>query len=207
MKGDFFWVGAMATILKRISFDKDLIPLVHDFDCAPEYPPTFWEEEINEWIRLDPSAKDGALYYLAKGTEVWLYANEDDDIVGYGSLCNSNWPDPAVVQQVPKLKRVPISLIPAVGIDRRFQGGPEGAETAERYSTKIMNHLVFAARRHTDRQSFLGLYVHPANEKAIKLYRRMQFGPFTQKYRHEKAGVDYVSMILRLADYPFQSEA
>jgi GNAT superfamily N-acetyltransferase len=197
----------MATILRRIPFDKDLLPLVQDFDCAAEYPPKFWEDEINEWIRLDPTAEDGALFYSAKGTNVWLYANEDAAIVGYGAICQSNWPDPAVIQQLPKLKRVPISLIPAVGIDKRFQGGLEGAEAADRYSTKIMNHLVFWASKHTERQNFLGLYVHPANEKAIKLYRRMQFRPFKQKYWHEKAGVDYVSMILRLTDYPFQPEA
>ncbi len=101
-----------------------------------------------------------------------------------------------------KLKRVPISLIPAVGISQRFQGGPQGAESAEKYSTKIMNHLVFEARKHTERQPFLGLYVHTQNEKAIRLYRRMRFRDFSQKYSHAKAGVEYQSMILRLADYP-----
>ena len=194
----------MATVLNVVDFAEDLLPLVEDFNCAEEEPPKFWEDEINEWIRQDPASGDGARYYLAQGsgTQVWLYVDGGDEVVGYGSLCPSKWPDPEAVGNVKKLPRVPINLIPAVGIDRRFQGGPEGAEKAEKYSTKIMNHLVFEARKHGGRQPFLGLYVHPDNEKAIRLYRRMQFRPFSQVYKHKKAGVDYPSMILKLAEYP-----
>jgi GNAT superfamily N-acetyltransferase len=194
----------MPTTLKKIPFDDDLLPLVLDFDCSEGDPPKFWEEEINDWIRLDPAEGDGALYWLrqGKGTQVWLYTDESDEVVGYGSLCPSRWPDLAVLQQVPKLKRVPITLIPAVGVNRRFQGGPPGAERSERYSSKILRHLVREARRHTDRQPFLGLYVHPDNVKAIALYRREHFTDFSRKFPHEKAGVDYLSMILKLADYP-----
>jgi len=192
----------MPTILKTIAFEEGFLPLVADFDCAEGVPATFWEDEINEWIRMDPAAEDGALFWMTQGTEVWLYLTAEDEVVGYGSLCQSNWPDPAVIEKVKKVKRVPISLIPAVGINRRFQGGPEGAAKSQKYSTKIMNHLVFEARKHAERQPFLGLYVDPRNERAIRLYRRMQFQDFAQKYRHEKAGVDYPSMILKLADYP-----
>jgi hypothetical protein len=192
----------MPTILKQILFDRDLLPLVLDFDCAEQDPPRVWEEEINDWIRADPATGDGALFWMAKGTQVWLYADEHDAVVGYGSLCQSRWPDLAVTQRVPKLKRVPISLIPAVGMNRQFHGGPAGAAPEERYSTKIMHHLVCEARKHPERQPFLGLYVHPDNEKAIRLYRRMNFVDFTQKCWNERAKVDYPSMILKLADYP-----
>jgi hypothetical protein len=43
-----FGQTAMPTILKKVPFDADLLPLVHDFDCAEKDPPEFWEEEINE---------------------------------------------------------------------------------------------------------------------------------------------------------------
>src|SRR5262245_45145566 len=129
----------MPTILHKIPFKQELLPLVADFNCAAGDTPEFWEDEINQWIRLDPASKDGGLYWMTKGTEVWLYTDEHDEVIGYGSLCASKWPDPAVVAQVPKLPRVPISLIPAVGIDRRFQGGPQGAEASERYATKIID--------------------------------------------------------------------
>jgi ribosomal protein S18 acetylase RimI-like enzyme len=192
----------MPTILRKIPFDEDLLPLVLDFDCSEGESPSFWEEEINEWIRADPSTGDGVLFWKQRGTQVWLYTNEDDEVVGYGSLGASKWPDPAIVERVPKIKRVPISLIPAVGIDRRFQGGPPGARGIERYSSKIIRHLVSEARKHGERQPFLGLYVHPENEKAIGLYRREHFADFSQKCWHEEAGVHYSSMILKLADYP-----
>ncbi|MGH7169431.1 MAG: GNAT family N-acetyltransferase [Gemmataceae bacterium] len=196
----------MTTILKKIPFDAELLPLVSDFNCAEAEPAKFWEEEINDWIRMDAATGDGALFWMRKGTQVWLYANEKDEIVGYGSLCESRWPDPAIVEKVPKIKRVPISLIPAVGLDRRFRGGPEGAEREERYSTKILRHLIHEARRHANRQPFLGLYVHPQNDRAIRLYRREHFEDFSQKYWHAKAGVEYTSMILKLMGYPSTEE-
>src|SRR5262245_57284908 len=180
----------MPTILNTIAFKQELLPLVAGFDCAQVDPPEFWEAEINQWIKLDPASGDGALYWLAKGTDVWLYTNERDEVVGYGSLCGSKWPDPAVVKRVPKLPRVPISLIPAVGVDRRFQSSPAGAEPAERYAVKIMNHLIFEARQHAELQPFLGLYVHPRNEKAIRFYRRFGFVDFAQTHRHAHAGVE-----------------
>jgi len=196
----------MATILKKIPFDAELLPLVSDFNCSEEEPAKLWEEEINDWIRMEPATEDGALFWMGKGTQVWLYVNEEDEVVGYGSLCESRWPDPAVVEKVPKIKRVPISLIPAVGLDRRFQKKPDGAEREERYSTKILRHLIREARRHVNRQPFLGLYVHPQNEKAIRLYQREHFENFAQKYWHEKAGLDYVSMILKLVGEPSTEE-
>ncbi|MBY0230773.1 MAG: hypothetical protein K2W96_15915 [Gemmataceae bacterium] len=149
---------------------------------------------------LGPESGDGALYWSGNGTQVWLYVDEHDAVVGYGSLCQSKWPDPAAPLRTKKLKRVPISLIPAVGLARRFQGGPPGAEAPEKYSSRIVAHLIAEARKHTDRQPFLGLYVHPHNEKAIRFYRRIGFMEFAQTYHHDAAGVDYQAMILRLAD-------
>ena len=37
------------------------------------------------------------------------------------------------------------------------------------------------------------------NERAIAFYRREGFVDFEQKYRHKQAGVEYPSMILKLA--------
>jgi hypothetical protein len=130
--------------------------------------------------------------------QFWLYVDEHDAVVGDGFLCPSRWLDPGVVEAIPKLKRVPIRLIPAVGIKRRYQGRQEGAERSQRYSTKIMNYLVFEANKHTDRQPFVGLHVHPRNDKAIDLCRRLHFEDIARpKYPHPKAGVENAAMILK----------
>ena len=189
----------MGVVLKKIPFTPDLLPAVLGFDCAEHTPAKIWEEEINDWIRADPKTKEGAIYRVKKGTQVWLYANEEDDVVGYSSLGKSKWPDPNVLEKVPDLPSVPISLIPAVGIDNRFHGGPVGAGRQEKYSSQIINHLISEARKHLDRQPFLGLLVHPENEKAIGLYRRMHFENFENKtYYHDVAGVYYQGMVLKL---------
>jgi len=196
----------MATILHADPFDEDLLPLVMDFDCSEKEPPEFWEEEINEWIRADPATEDGAIFWMRKGTQVWLYTDEHHDLVGYGSLCISPWPDKTILRQVPRLKSVPINMIPAVGINRRFRGGPAGAERDQRYSTLIMKHLIYEAAKHTDRQPFIGLHVHPQNVKAIALYRRMNFEDFPKVYNHHLAGVGYPAMILKISAFPFSPE-
>ncbi len=189
----------LPTIIHQVGFTQSLLPLVSDFDCSVSDPPEHWEEEINQWIRMERSSKDGALYCVAeRSNQVWLYHTPDNEIIGYGSLCPSHWPDPVVVEKVKKAKRVPITLIPAVGINRRFHGGPYGSPPMERYSTKILNHLVAEAAKHTSRQPFLGLYVHPGNERAIKCYRRYGFVDFSQRYRDEAHGVEYISMILKI---------
>jgi hypothetical protein len=51
-----------------------------------------------------------------------------------------------------------------------------------------MNHMILEARKNTERQPFLGLYLHPQNEKAIRLDRRMHFEDFPQKCRNDRAG-------------------
>lgn len=190
----------MTTILKAVEFDEGLLDLVAGFDCALGAAAEFWEQEVNEWIRTEESKGDGALYWMGKGTKVWLYANADDEVIGYGSLCQSKWPDPSAEGWHKKLPRKPISLIPAVGIDQRFQGGPRGADKDERYSTKIIRHLIHQAAACADRMPFLGLYVHPDNARAIKFYSSLGFRWLDgQVTKNPAAGVDYRAMVLKIA--------
>jgi len=75
---------------------------------------------------------------------------------------------------------VPISLIPSVGIQTAFQGGPRDAAYEDKYSTQILGHLVVEARRKLgERQPFLGLYVHPGNLRAIKCYKTVRVRRFS----------------------------
>jgi GNAT superfamily N-acetyltransferase len=197
----------MVIQLKKVRFGPDLVPAVLSFDCREDRanPALPWEQEINDWIKADPSTGDGARHSIIKYPDcrVWLYLLESEEgrleVVGYSSLSSSKWPDPYNPKIDPKLPRVPISLIPAMGIQTSFQKGPEGAEPEERYSTQIMGHLIHEAREMLrERQPFLGLYLHPENHKAMKFYRRVGFVDFAQTWKDKKTGVVYRSMILSL---------
>ena len=195
----------MIAPLQKIEFGEDVRDLVSDFDCreSQDRDATPWEAEINEWIKADPSTKDGARYRTRrKECKVWLYLNEDDDLVGYGSLGRSKWPDVGTDPIVPNLVMTPITLIPALGVQTQFQGRPEGVLPAEKYAGQILNHLIYEARwKLTERQPCLALYVHPDNERAIKFYRKMEFRDFPQTWANPDNGAIYRSMVLKLTPH------
>ncbi len=180
----------MPDLLRKIPFTEQLLPAVADFDCGGEP----WEQPLNEWIKAKPDVKHGALYEMKrrKNLNVWLHVNQADELIGYSSLGESNWRWP-----LPADPRVPISVIPNVAIQRRFQGKPD---EPPRYSRQIMDHLVFEARQQKNRYPLLGLYVDPRNARAIAMYRRESFEDF-QTYTDPDDGITYCGMLLKLADY------
>lgn len=179
-----------------------LRPYIDGFDCREDRSRDvrYWEREVNVWLSQDPSTGDGALYRIRrKDCKVWFYFNKETQLVGYGSLGKSKWPDPGKDPPSRDLPAVPISLIPSVGIQTPFQGRPAGAAYEDKYSTQILKHLVMEARRGLNsRQPYLGLYVHPENERAIRCYRKFGFTDFPHPFQHPDAGVAYLSMVLLL---------
>lgn len=179
-----------------------LRPHIDGFDCREDRSREhrYWEWEVNDWLSQDPLTKDGALYRIRRrDCKVWFYFNKDTQLVGYASLGKSKWPDPGMDRPLPDLPAVPISLIPSLGIQTPFQGGPAGAAYEDKYSTQILKHIIVEARRKlSERQPYLGLYVHPENERAIKCYRKFGFIDFPHPYQHPEARVTYLSMILLL---------
>ena len=109
---------------------------------------------------------------MLRGTTVWLYHNQVEEVVGFGSLGPIRWRWP-----LPDGGYQNLLIIPMLGIDERFQGEPPDEEW--RYSHQIMNHLIYeghqmssAAQKPFD---WLLLLVHPDNERAIKLYEKFDF--------------------------------
>jgi len=173
--------------LRKIPFTPDLLPSVQGFDCG-DAP---WEREVADWLKV-PAGQGGAVDDLRRGCETWLYATDDGELVGVGSLTASRWNWPSAVDP-----RVPISLIPFVGVQRRFWGKPEGPPD-ERYSAQILGHLVFEAIQRRDRYPLVGLFVHPENVRAIRFYEKAGFAPFSKTYQDPTTGVVYRSMLLDL---------
>lgn len=179
----------MPDTLKAIDFNEHLLPYVQDFDCGGEP----WEMPLATWIMTPAIVPGGALFELNKRKgklQVWLYANQQDDLVGYGSLGASNWEWPNKNE-----KRVPINVIPNVAIQKAHWGKPDN--DPPKYSRQILDHLIYQARLHTDRHGLLGLFVDPRNKRAISAYKHAGFAEYFR--RHMEDGIEYQSMLLKLA--------
>ena len=176
--------------LRKIPFTEDLREVVADFDCGDEE----WEKPLADWIKAAPSVKNGALFEIRKRKgklEVWLHVNTAGELVGYSAPGSSNWEWPT--RDDP---RVPINVIPNVAIQRKFWGCPK--QGPPRYSTQILEHLIFEARKHNDRHPLLGLFVDPRNHRAIKAYLTAHFEEYFRVYLED--GIEYKSMLLKLAE-------
>lgn len=170
--------------IEKIAFTANHLELVQGFDCGDEP----WQTEVSDWIK-GPVLQDMEGW----GTEVWLYLSGDGQIIGFGSLGRTRWQWPTGTD-----RREFISIIPNVGIRREFWGQPPGNRD-ERYSSLIIDDLIAEAQdRQVDRLPVLGLFVHPANEQAKRLYLRKGFRPYSKRQWVEETRAWYDSMILTL---------
>jgi GNAT superfamily N-acetyltransferase len=169
----------MSASLIPVAFTAGLLDLVQDFACGDEP----YERELAEWIRKE------AIITLDRGGRVWLYVTPEKAIVGYGSLAVTRWHYPA-----PSDKRIALAIIPAVAIQKPYWGKPDGPRE-ERYSSQILDHLITEAAHLPISAPVLGLFVHPANERAIKVYERAGFQSFSHSYTDIDSGIVYRSLI------------
>ncbi|MBX9790092.1 MAG: GNAT family N-acetyltransferase [Pirellulales bacterium] len=126
------------------------------------------------WIAGGPHAMESALQSMRdKGTTTWLYRLGDASILGFGSLGPANW-------RIDN-RRQEIVIIPHLGIQVQFQGGPAGVPSHGKYSRLLLRDLIARARAFDiEKRPFLGLYVHESNHKARDLYEKMGFVPIGQ---------------------------
>ena len=183
----------MTRRLCSVPFDAELhLPKLQDFDCGAED----YQLEISEWIRN--SGQDCVLDDLENwpNLRVWIYTL-DDDIVGFGSLGSTDWD----LREVGAgKKRVSVILLPNVGIRREFQGKPvDVTDKFDRYSSQILDDLVGKAKLDERRIKWMGLFVHPNNVAAIKLYERHEFKLLKKvRYNHKRFKLHYPGMLLDL---------
>lgn len=87
-------------------------------------------------------------------------------------------------------RKTELVIVPAVAIRKEFWGSPAGPQD-ERYSSQIMRHLLDEARDWPGELPALGLFVHPDNQAAIKLYERFGFHAFSRTCTDTSTGVTY----------------
>ena len=140
-----------------------------EFDCGRE---EIWSRAATEWI----IGSDVWESIEKRKTKVWLYRNEQDVIVGFGSLGETRRPWPPLDGKYARLL-----FIPMLGIDYRFHGQPP--EEQFRYSRQIIRHLqfeaiqLFSSHQEAGRSTlpYLTLLVHCKNARAIRLYEKFGF--------------------------------
>jgi GNAT superfamily N-acetyltransferase len=160
------------------------LPRIQGFDCGAEP----YQSDLAAW----PGAE--AETCIGEGTKVWMYVARDGVVVGYGSLGATNWRYPDA-----KAKRIPVFIIPAVALRKEFWGRPADAPKDDRYSSQVMRHLLAEAAGWPGSPSAIGLYVHPENEAAIKLYERFGFQAFHTAYTDPATQVRYRGYVRPLA--------
>ena len=78
---------------------------------------------------------------------------------------------------------------------------PKLIERKLSYSTQILNHLIAEAEDRCATSPLLGLFVHPDNQRAIRVYERGGFVPFSHTYTDKATGVSYRSMLYQLPSH------
>lgn len=165
-------------------------PLVCDFDCGSELHQT----EVADFIRGE--WKVAEQYW----TMTWIYTNRvrgDDGrlaVVGFSSLGPTNWNYPTK-----KSRKTPVLVIPNLAIAKAYWGGPEGCDRDSRYSPQIMAHVLEQAALWPVPMPAVGLFVHPENAAAIRLYTHYDFEPFHTQWKCKQTGVVYRGYLRRLA--------
>jgi GNAT superfamily N-acetyltransferase len=168
-----------ADVLLVVPFTSELLAAVADFEYGDEP----YQQELAQWMLQD------SVPALLRGTKVWLYRNQAGEFVGYSSLGVTRWkyPDP----DSPKTSLV---IVPAVALRKQFWGKPDGPPE-DRYSSQIMRHLLTEADALPGQPPAVGLFVHPDNQAAIKLYERFGFQAFFHTFTDRTTGVIYRSFV------------
>jgi len=178
------------TLQAAIEFTETLRHRVSDFDCGSES----WESELVTWIKADPTEEQQGLWCAATfQTSIWLYETNLGDVVGYASLGSSTWR--LLTAGEKKTKPKLIQIIPAIAVQKKFWGEPQGSPPEERYSAQIFADVISRAEERF-RLGFgsdsLGLFVHKLNLRAQSFYKRFGFASMP-----ETPG-DYLRMLFNL---------
>jgi len=166
-----------------------LLPEVVGFDCGSDP----WQLEVGKWLSAPVElGRDSAAWCCANDTSTWLYRlQETNELVGFGSLGQTVW-------RVDKDKH-PVQILPNVALAKSFHGQPADADPVNRYSRAVLRDLLREAfeRHRAGAPALFGLFVHPNNIAAIRLYQAFGLQLFPQP---AKSGYRQMVRYLTTAD-------
>jgi len=152
----------MFSTLEPRPFTAALHAAVQGFDCGSES----WERAMALWI----TGQEAIDSITNRGTQVFLYYDGSNQLVGFGSIGTTHWSWPP-----PNGRRTELAIIPALAVQKRFWGHPKGRSVApsDKYSRQILSDLIGRAKLLP--VTALALFVHKDNTHAIALYREIEF--------------------------------
>ena len=159
---------------------------VNQFDCGD----AVWERDLAGWIR-DP---ERALKDIEQGCQVWLWADNNGTLVGFGSLGITSWRVPNPNKSAPQT----ISVVPAIALSSAYQGKPVGVAPKHRYARIILEDIIAEAIAYVETRPFIGLFVHVDNKKAIAFYKRAGFDEFGKPFLEKQTGWFHQKMLYDL---------
>lgn len=128
------------------------LPAIKDFSCGSQP----WEMMLSEWIKGRTSGNSVIEDVTQRDAKVWIYLDDSDHIVGFGSLGETVWKYPG-----PRDK-LPIFCIPMLAI--RVSDHRKG------YGRQILRDLRSKAEKLKMNHAAIGLFVDPSNSAAIAMY-------------------------------------
>ncbi len=144
----------MPEILRHAEFALDMVaqPEIQGFTCGNNP----WQTIVADWLKGKPQGSSVLESISERGTRVWIYFNEKDEMVGFGSLGRSVWKYPGPRD---KLRLI---CIPMLGIRESHH--------RKGYGRQILRDLRHKAEEMKNDESVIGLFVDPENLGAIKMY-------------------------------------
>jgi len=166
-------------MVRREPFTAAHLEDVRDFQCGHEP----WAADLADWIKTDRVLED--LRDPDLNCRIWIWRNDDGDVVGFGSLGDAIFRGP----NPNKSPWLPVMIIPALAVHSAHQG--------KGYARRIVGELLDLAMAHAAERRYVVLLVHVENVRACELYLRLGFRdlgkPFVEKetgWPHQKMYCD-----------------
>jgi hypothetical protein len=186
----------MARLLtKRLFTEADLaLSEIQAFECGPER----WDREVAEWIK-SASGENSVIEDIKRfGTKVWLYRDEQGDLVGFSSLGQTKYTWP-----VGGKKKELVNVIPFIGVHHKFKGEPADAQRDDKYAYQILDDLLTeaaASALSNGAYALVVLSVDYQNKRAIRFYENRDFVDLKLPRIDGATGIVYLRMARHLDD-------